>query len=120
MLRWAPDYRLPTKCRENSGSPGSDLIINDIFFLFEKVKTSPEHNGRDRERLVQGGDPDPQDSAHQRPHLGREQLRTLKVHLMMVIQVYLFGSDRTSSLDLRCRSEDKYLPVVGLSWWGTS
>ena len=36
MLRWAPDYRLPTKCRENSGSPGSDLIINDIFFLFEK------------------------------------------------------------------------------------
>ena len=55
------------------------------FSYLKKVKTSPEHNGRDRERLVQGGDPDPQDSAHQRPHLGREQLRTLKIHLMMVI-----------------------------------
>ena len=61
------------------------LFFYISFSYLKKVKTSPEHNGRDRERLVQGGDPDPQYSAHQRPHLGREQLRTLKIHLMMVI-----------------------------------
>ena len=70
--------------------------------------------------LVRNMCPDPQDGAHQRPHLGQEQFRILKIHQIMAIQVFIFGSDLTSSHDLRCRSEDEYLPVIGLSWLGAS
>ena len=41
----------------------------------------PKDDGHDRGGLVKGGDPDAQHGAHQRPHRGREQLRTLQVHL---------------------------------------
>ena len=59
--------------------------------------------------IVRNMCPDPKDGAHQRPHLGQEQFRTLKIHQIMAIQVFIFGSDLTSSLDLRCCSEDEYL-----------